>query len=107
MSVVIRLSRKGQRNRPFYRIVAAEKQFRRDGKFLEVLGTYNPLCEPSQVTLNAERVRYWLSVGALPSDKVAKFFSSSIPGEWEAMCEAKKSKIQARRKARKQRIAIQ
>jgi small subunit ribosomal protein S16 len=61
----------GAKKRPFYRIVAAEHSSPRDGRFIEVLGHYDPLTEPATVKVDAERVKYWLSVGAKPSDTVA------------------------------------
>jgi small subunit ribosomal protein S16 len=76
MSVRIRLARGGAKKRPFYRIVAADSRFPRDGRFLEKLGTYNPLLtseSESRVVLNEERIRHWLGQGALPSDRVARF----------------------------------
>lgn len=72
--VVIRLKRIGTKNRPFYRIVAADKRSPRDGKFIEELGAYNPHAEGEEmVTLNGERASYWLSQGAVPSEKVESF----------------------------------
>jgi small subunit ribosomal protein S16 len=70
MAVKIRLARHGAKKRPFYRVVAADIQSPRDGKFLEMLGTYNPLQEPAEVRLNVERVNYWLSQGAIPTNTV-------------------------------------
>ncbi len=70
MSVKIRLARYGAKKRPFYRIVAADIESPRDGKFLEILGTYDPLKDPVAVNLEAERVQYWIEQGALPSDTV-------------------------------------
>ena len=70
MAVKIRLARHGTTKRPFYRIVVADSQCKRDGRFLENVGTYNPLTEPVQVTLKAERVQYWLQQGAVPTDTV-------------------------------------
>lgn len=72
----IRLSRGGRKNIPFYRIVATRSTSPRDSKFLEKLGTYNPLLAESdenRITINKERVEYWISVGAKPTDKVSKF----------------------------------
>jgi small subunit ribosomal protein S16 len=60
----------GAKKRPFYRIIVADARSPRDGRFIETLGTYNPLTNPAELTLNAERVRLWLSRGALPSDTV-------------------------------------
>ena len=70
MAVKIRLARHGAKKRPFYRIVAADSESPRDGRFLEKLGTYNPLKDPVQVELNAERVKYWIDQGATPTDTV-------------------------------------
>jgi small subunit ribosomal protein S16 len=68
--VVIRLRREGTKDRPFYRIVAADQRFQRDGRFLEILGTYDPMTKNNTVTLNTERADYWVSVGAQPSETV-------------------------------------
>lgn len=76
MSVRIRLARGGAKKRPYYRIIVADSRRPRDGRFLERLGTYNPLLaneNEQRVTLNEERIRYWLSQGALPSDRVHRF----------------------------------
>jgi len=70
MSVKIRLARHGAKKRPFYRIVVADEDCRRDGRFLEVVGTYNPLMNPALVTLKNERIHYWMGTGALPTDTV-------------------------------------
>ncbi len=70
MSVKIRLARHGGKKRPFYRIVAADIENPRDGRFLEILGTYNPLKDPAEVTLQTERVQYWLGQGAQPTHTV-------------------------------------
>jgi len=70
MSVKIRLTRKGTKKKPFYRIVAADIECPRDGKFLELLGTYNPMVEPAAITLKEDRVKYWLGEGAIPTTTV-------------------------------------
>lgn len=75
MPTVLRLARAGAKKRPFYRIVAADSRKPRDGQFIERLGTFNPLLakdNPARVTLNAERAKHWLSVGAQASDRVNK-----------------------------------
>jgi small subunit ribosomal protein S16 len=80
MSVRIRLARGGTKKRPFYRIVATDSRDPRDGRFLEKLGTYNPILpsdNPDRVVLREERLRYWLGVGAQPSDRVARFLDSA------------------------------
>ena len=74
MALKLRMARGGRRNLPYYRIVVADSRAPRDGKFIEKLGTYNPVLSndnPNRVTLNAERIKYWLSQGATPSDRIA------------------------------------
>jgi small subunit ribosomal protein S16 len=76
MSLRIRLSRGGAKKRPFYRIVVADSRKPRDGRFIERLGTYNPMVakdHPDRLNVNDERIKYWLGVGAKPSDRVARF----------------------------------
>ena len=70
MSVKIRLARHGAKKRPYYRIVVADSESPRDGRYLEAVGSYNPLREPAEVTLKEDRVKYWIEQGALPSDTV-------------------------------------
>lgn len=77
MAVKLRLARHGAKKRPFYRIVAASSESPRDGRFLEVVGTYNPLTEPMSLTVEVDRVREWLSKGALPTDKVKSLFKKA------------------------------
>ena len=72
--VRLRLRRIGAKKQPSYRVVAADKESPRDGRFLEVLGHYNPRTEPSTITLKEDRVFHWLSVGAQPSEAVARLF---------------------------------
>ena len=80
MSLKIRLSRAGAKKRPFYRVVVADTRSPRDGRFLERLGTYDPMLpkdHPERVRLNEERIRHWLGVGALPSERVARFLGAA------------------------------
>ena len=70
MPVRIRLTRKGAKKRPFYRIVAADSDAPRDGKFLEVLGRYDPLTDPAQITVDEEKVNKWIQRGAKVSETV-------------------------------------
>lgn len=70
MSVKIRLARHGAKKRPFYRIVVADNESPRDGRFLEMVGTYNPLQEPAEVFLKEERIKYWIDQGAIPTNTV-------------------------------------
>lgn len=70
MAVKIRLARHGRKKRPFFRIVVADERFSRDGRFLEKVGTYNPLTDPAELSVEKERVAYWLGQGALPTATV-------------------------------------
>ena len=70
MAVVIRLARHGAKKKPFYRIVVADGERPRNGKYLENVGTYDPLIDPAKVTLKTERIQYWMGQGAKPSDTV-------------------------------------
>ena len=70
MAVKIRLARYGAKKRPFYRIVVADGRYPRDGRFLENVGTYNPMVEPNELSLKKERIEYWLGQGAKPTDTV-------------------------------------
>jgi small subunit ribosomal protein S16 len=70
MAVKIRLARHGAKKRPFYRIVVADSDSPRDGRFLEAVGTYNPLMDPAEVTLKENRIKYWIDQGALPTNTV-------------------------------------
>ncbi len=90
MSVKIRLKRMGSKKRPFYRIVVADSRSPRDGRFIETVGTYNPLTEPEQVTLKEESIMNWLSNGAQPSDTVRNILSKQ--GVMKKFHEAKFSK---------------
>lgn len=105
MAVTIRLSRHGRKAVPFYRIVAADKAMRRDGRFLELLGTINPLTEPETVNLKEDRVKYWLSVGAQTSDTMSQVIEKKIPGLLSGMEAARTAKVRSRRAARKARAA--
>jgi small subunit ribosomal protein S16 len=70
MPVKIRLARHGAKKRPFYRIVVADGESPRDGKYLENVGTYNPLIDPAEVSLKQERIKYWIDQGAIPTTTV-------------------------------------
>lgn len=70
MAVRIRLARGGRKKRPFYRIVVASSEAPRDGRFIERIGTYNPLPDPAELTIDRERLQYWLDNGAQPTDTV-------------------------------------
>jgi small subunit ribosomal protein S16 len=77
MSVVIRLRRSGAKKRPFYRLVAADSRRQRDGRFLEILGHYNPIVDPMELVIHQDRVEKWLSNGAVPSDQVASLLRTA------------------------------
>jgi small subunit ribosomal protein S16 len=80
MAVSIRLSRGGSKKRPYYRIVVADARSPRDGNFIEKIGTYNPLLakdDAKRVSLDTERARHWLSVGAQPTDRVLRFLDAA------------------------------
>ena len=76
MSVVIRLMRAGAKKRPFFRMVAADSRRQRDGRFLEILGHYNPLTQPYELVVHKDRVETWISKGAQPSEQVASLLRS-------------------------------
>ena len=93
MSVAIRLSRGGAKKRPYYKIVVTDSRTARDGKFIERIGSYNPLLpkdSPERVKLDADRARHWLSVGAQPSDRVARFLDAAGVRERAARSNLKK-----------------
>ena len=80
MAVAIRLARGGSKKRPYYRIVVADSRNARDGRFIEKVGTYNPLLakdSPESVKLDSDRISHWLSVGAQPTDRVARFLDAA------------------------------
>ena len=75
MAVKLRLKRMGSKKKPFYRIVAADSRSPRDGKFIEIVGTYNPIMEPAEVKVNEEVALKWLNDGAIPTDTVRDLLS--------------------------------
>ena len=75
--VKIRLTRKGAKKKPFYRVIVAESRNRRDGPFIEIIGTYDPMKEPSEVKIDNERDKYWIDCGAQPSNTVKKLLKIS------------------------------
>ncbi len=80
MAMKIRLARGGSKKRPFYRIVAADSRMPRDGRYIERLGTYNPLLpkdSDERVKMNVERIQYWLSEGAQVTDRVSRFLEAA------------------------------
>lgn len=109
----LRMARRGTTNRPFYHIVAADSRKPRDGNYLEKLGTYNPLLahtDPARLTLNTERIKYWLSVGAQPSERIAKLLAQNGIGKAPTITNkpkksAPKKKSQERATARAEKEA--
>lgn len=77
MAVKIRLRRMGAKKSPFYRIVVADSRYPRDGRFIEEIGTYNPLAEPSEVKIDSEKAKQWLKNGAQPTDVVKRLFKDN------------------------------
>jgi small subunit ribosomal protein S16 len=71
--LAIRLARIGKTKKPFYRVVVIDKRRPRNGRFVEIVGTYDPLKKPAEVKLEVERIQYWLGLGAQPSDTVRSF----------------------------------
>ena len=107
MALKIRLSRGGAKKRPYYRIVIADSRSPRDGRFIEKIGSYNPMLakdNPDRVVLNLERARHWLGRGATPSDRVARFLGNAevipMPAQRNNLQKAvPKAKAQERMKA--------
>lgn len=107
MSLKIRLARGGAKKRPFYAIIVADSRSPRDGRFIEKVGFYNPMVDkghPDRVRLNEERIKHWISVGALPTDRVARFLFDAGMGAKPVVHEspkksAPKAKAQERAKA--------
>lgn len=81
--LAIRLTRMGAKKKPFYRVVVTEKRSKRDGKFVEIVGHYNPISNPAQVVINHERVEYWIRCGAQPTDTVRSLIRKSAAAQAE------------------------
>lgn len=77
MAVKIRLRRMGSKKAPFYRVVVADSRYPRDGRFIEEIGTYNPLTEPSLVNIDGDKAKTWLKNGAQPTDVVKRLFKEN------------------------------
>ena len=109
----IRLARGGAKKRPYYSIVVADSHSPRDGRFIEKVGSYNPLLkrdDPRRITLNSERIQQWLAKGAQPTDRVARFLSTEGLAKWQAGSNPKKgqphAKAQERATARAERAEL-
>lgn len=77
MSVKIRLRRMGKKRQPFYRLVVADSHTQRDGRFIDIIGTYNPLTQPAEVKIDEEKALEWLQKGAQPSQTAKKLLSQA------------------------------
>lgn len=108
MATRIRLARGGKRHRPFYRIVVSDSRSPRDGKFIERIGSYDPLLAENKVSVDVERAMHWLNVGARPSDRVSKLLALQgvehklvvLPKAKPAAAEAEKEKAPAKGKGK-------
>ena len=101
--LAISLMRMGAKKKPFYRVVVKEKRSKRDGKYLENLGTYNPMADPAEVNLKHERIQHWISVGAQPTETVASLIKHNPEQSEEekaAAVQAKADKKEADKQAR-------
>ena len=117
MAIAMRLTRGGRKNRPHYAIVVADKRMPRDGRFIEKVGTYNPLLnkdDANRVVINAERAKYWLEQGAQPSDRVAIFLGKAglapVPAQRNNPNKAQpsdKTKMMIAEKAKKKEAAAE
>lgn len=94
--LAIRLMRMGAKKSPFYRVIVKEKRSKRDGKYLENLGTYNPMTEPAEISLNHDRIDYWISVGAQPSDTVASLIKHNPKMTEEEKADAMQKRVEAK-----------
>ena len=83
MAVKLRLTRRGAKKKPFYRIVAADTEAPRDGRFLDIVGTYDPNFDPAAVVLKNDKVDYWLGQGAIPTETVANIIKKARKAEAE------------------------
>ena len=103
MSLKIRLARRGTKKRPFYHMVVADSHAARDGRYIEKIGVYDPLApktDEKRVQYDAERVKHWLSKGALPSDRVARFLSANGLASWKHGENPKKAEPKTKAKER-------
>lgn len=112
MALKIRLSRAGSKKRPYYHIVVAESRAPRDGRFIEKLGSYNPLLrkdDPNRLKLLEDRIKHWLGNGALPTDRIAIFLGkaglTSMPAQRNSLQKSQpKAKAQERAKEKEEKI---
>lgn len=105
MAVTLKLARFGKKSSPFYRVVVSEKGTKRDGRFIERVGTYAPLNDPATIVLKEDRVRHWMALGAQVTPIVRTIIRKTVPGLIESLEKSRIEKKQAARKARKTRSA--
>lgn len=108
MALKIRLRQQGRKNRQTYRLVLADTRFPRDGKYLEMLGSYNPYQVEGNVTVNAERLAHWLNLGAQPTPQVQALIAKTAPQvlkDFKDRIQAKRIKMAAKRRASKKKAA--
>lgn len=104
VALKIRLARHGKKGRPFYRIVVADATMRRDGRFLELVGTYDTLTDPPTINLKEERIKHWIGVGARPSDTTQQIIDKTIPGYLGEIEKKQDERIRSHRAKRKVRL---
>ncbi len=102
--LAISLMRLGAKGKPFYRLVVKEKRSKRDGKYLENVGTYNPMTNPAEVELKHERIQYWISVGAQPTETVASLIKNNPEQTEEQKAAAAQAKVEKAEADKKRRI---
>lgn len=93
MATKIRLARYGAKKNPFYRIVVADSEAKRDGRFIEIVGTYNPLTDPASVTLKEEKLAYWIQKGAQPTTTVKNIIKNYPGSKGQPVAEASSSPV--------------
>ena len=105
MAVIIRMARHGRKKRPFYRIVVTDKDMPRDGRYLELIGTMNPLTDPATIEIKEDRVKHWVKQGAKPSDTVSQIIAKTMPGYLEEL-ETKRTEKRTFGNVRNQTIGL-
>ena len=109
--VVIRLARHGAHKAPFYRVVVADQRKRRDGSYIELVGTYDPRLEPSGIKLDMDKINEWISKGAQPSERVAKLIAivngTEKPAKVQARAALKAAEKAAAEKAAAEKAAAE
>src|SRR5262245_39089224 len=105
--LAISLVRMGAKKSPFYRVVVKEKRSKRDGKYIENVGTYNPMADPAEVNLKHDRVQYWISVGAQPTETVASLIKNNPEQSEEEKAAAAQARIDKREAEKQAKIEAQ